>query len=92
MHLTTASALLLLASPVLGSPAVQKYTPASNLDRLSSLMPESALPAPNGLQLKYVVLGIGTQNYTCATADVTSAPGTTGAIGRCLVPSLVTPF
>ena len=80
----TVSALALLASSVNALPAkqTQTYTPASNLDRLAKLMPKSALPAPDGLQLKYVLLGIGTQNYTCATGDENAAPGTTGAKGK----------
>ena len=79
----TVSVLGLLASSVSALPAkkAQTYTPASNLDRLAKLMPKSALPAPDGLQLKYVVLGVGTQNYTCATGDESAAPGTTGATG-----------
>lgn len=87
MHFTlsaTVSALALFASSVNALPAkqIRSYTPASNLDRLAPLMPKSALPAPDGLQLKYVLLGIGTQNYTCATGDENAAPGTTGATGR----------
>lgn len=79
----TVSALALVACSVNALPAKQQtpYTPAPNLDKLAKLMPKSALPAPDGLQLKYVVLGIGTQNYTCATGDENAAPGTTGATG-----------
>ncbi|KAL1597533.1 hypothetical protein SLS59_007230 [Nothophoma quercina] len=75
------SALAFFAFSVNALPAkrTQSYTPASNLDKLAKLMPKSALPAPDGLQLKYVLLGIGTQNYTCATGDENAAPGTTGA-------------
>jgi hypothetical protein len=76
------SALAILASSVNAMPTKQTYTPANNLDNLAKLMPKSALPAPEGLQLKYVVLGIGTQNYTCATGDENAAPGTTGATGK----------
>ena len=80
----TVSALALLAGSANALPAkqTQAYTPASNLDKLAKLMPKSALPTPDGLQLKYVVLGIGTQNYTCATGDQNAAPGTTGATGE----------
>jgi hypothetical protein len=78
----TVSALALLASSVSALPTKQTYTPVSNLDKLVKLMPKSALPAPDGLQLKYVVVGIGTQNYTCASDDENVAPGTTGATGR----------
>ncbi|KAL5117054.1 Aminodeoxychorismate lyase [Pleosporales sp. CAS-2024a] len=56
------------------------YMPATNLNNLAKLMPISALPVPNSqLQLKYVVLGLGTQNYTCTTGNPSVAPGTTGA-------------
>jgi hypothetical protein len=83
MHFTlsaTVAALALLAGSVT---AQQKtYTPAANLDKLAKLMPKSNLPAPDGLQLKYVVLGVGTQNYTCLTDDENAAPGTTGATGK----------
>lgn len=80
----TVSALVLLTGLANALPAkqTQTYTPASNLDKLAKLMPKSALPAPDGLQLKYVVLGIGTQNYTCATGDENAVPGTTGATGK----------
>jgi hypothetical protein len=58
----------------------QTYTPSSDLSQLAKLMPTSALPSPSG-QLKYVVLGIGTQNYTCTSGNPDAAPGTTGALG-----------
>lgn len=67
------------ALPKPGKPTV--YTPASDLSNLAKLMPTSALPVPDG-QLKYVVLGIGTQNYTCTSGDPNAAPGTTGAVGK----------
>lgn len=85
MHFTlsaTLSALALLASSVNAWPTKQTYTPASNVDKLAKYFPKSALPAPDGLTLKYVVLGLGTQNYTCATSDENAAPGTTGATGE----------
>ncbi|KAF2503130.1 hypothetical protein BU16DRAFT_555149 [Lophium mytilinum] len=41
--------------------------------------PDNSLPGPTGLVLKYILLGIGTQNYTCAAPGSTAAPGTTGA-------------
>lgn len=87
----TVSALALIASSVDAIPVkqAQTYTPASNLDRLAKLMPKSALPAPDGVQLKYVLLGIGTQNYTCATGDENAAPGTTGATGNSILTSTV---
>ncbi|KAJ4332839.1 hypothetical protein N0V87_008052 [Didymella glomerata] len=90
MHFTlaaAASALTLLTGPVngLALPGKQVYTPSGNeqnLAKLEALMPKSALPAPEGLQLKYVLLGIGTQNYTCLTGDENAAPGTTGATAQ----------
>ncbi|RAR15474.1 hypothetical protein DDE83_001115 [Stemphylium lycopersici] len=54
------------------------HVPTRPLDRLASMMPHSSLATPAG-QLKYVVLGLGTQNYTCASGDELAAPGTTGA-------------
>jgi hypothetical protein len=54
------------------------YLPAAALDNLAKAMPQSSLVAPTRL-LKYVVLGLGTQNYTCASES--AVPGTTGAIG-----------
>jgi hypothetical protein len=56
------------------------YSPSSDLSKLAKLMPTSALPVPDG-QLKYVVLGIGTQNYTCLSGNPEAVPGTTGAVG-----------
>jgi hypothetical protein len=82
---TVVSTLLLLATSANALPAKptkQFYTPAKNLDKLAKLMPQSALSSPDGLQLKYVLLGIGTQNYTCTTGDENAAPGTTGASGK----------
>ncbi|KAF2817062.1 uncharacterized protein BDZ99DRAFT_374537 [Mytilinidion resinicola] len=42
--------------------------------------PDNSLPPPTGLVLKYVLLGTGTQNYTCTVPGSTAAPGTTGAL------------
>ena len=84
-----ASALIIFTESVSGLalPGKKVYTPSDNvknLAKLQALMPKSALPAPDGLQLKYVLLGIGTQNYTCLTGDHNAAPGTTGATGKLL--------
>lgn len=65
------------------------YVPASKLDNLAKLFPQSALASPENLDLKYVVLGIGTQNYTCASSDDTVVPGTTGAYGKTISDSLI---
>ncbi|KAL2870627.1 DUF3455 domain-containing protein [Aspergillus lucknowensis] len=43
-------------------------------------LPQSTLPTPSeGLSLKFITLGRGTQNYTCATNANTSAPEAAGA-------------
>ena len=59
---------------------VPAHPPVNPLSKLASVMPQSSLATPAG-QLKYVVLGLGTQNYTCASGDELAAPGTTGATG-----------
>jgi hypothetical protein len=55
---------------------------SSKKNSIASLeQPASDLPAPDGLTLKYLALGIGTQNYSCAaTVDSSSAPVAVGAI------------
>ncbi|RMZ67699.1 malate dehydrogenase [Pyrenophora seminiperda CCB06] len=68
-----------LGPPAPPTPREPIYTPAGNLENLSKLFPESDLTSPSDLDLKYVVLGIGTQNYTCANDDAETVPGTTGA-------------
>jgi hypothetical protein len=62
--------------------AGQTYVPASDLRELAKSMPESSLPPPDGLKLKYILLGIGTQNYTCTGQDENAVPGTVGAVGK----------
>ncbi|EON63346.1 hypothetical protein W97_02573 [Coniosporium apollinis CBS 100218] len=42
--------------------------------------PSSLPPPPSGLVLKRVLLGLGTQNYTCATSTTASAPKSNGAL------------
>ncbi|KAH8727435.1 hypothetical protein GQ44DRAFT_611789 [Phaeosphaeriaceae sp. PMI808] len=54
------------------------YAPPHDLSPLAELLPHSALSAPTG-QLKFVVLGIGTQNYTCNSSNESDAPSTSGA-------------
>ncbi|KAF2748355.1 hypothetical protein M011DRAFT_457689 [Sporormia fimetaria CBS 119925] len=58
-----------------------RYT-MPNLKRLQSMMPKSGLAPPTGMNLKFVGLGIGTQNYTCLTNNQTAVPDTTGAIAK----------
>ncbi|CBY01282.1 hypothetical protein IAQ61_003103 [Plenodomus lingam] len=80
---TMTAVLILFAASADALPRPQqsptKYTPVRDLSKLAKYFPKSALPAPDGQQLKYVVLGIGTQNYTCGS-DENAAPGTTGAL------------
>ncbi|KAH8712077.1 hypothetical protein GQ44DRAFT_625756 [Phaeosphaeriaceae sp. PMI808] len=80
---TAVSAIALFSASTNALPWLQAqskaYTPASDLSNLAKLMPTSALPVPDG-ELKYVVLGIGTQNYTCTTGNPSAVPGTTGAV------------
>jgi hypothetical protein len=54
----------------------------TGLSNLSKKTPANTLPAPTGLELKYVLLGVGTQNYTCLTGNATDVPDTTGATGK----------
>lgn len=63
-----------------GKNHVPTRTPTNPVNRLASVMPQSALANPVG-ELKYVALGLGTQNYTCSYDDEHAAPGTTGATG-----------
>ncbi|KAF2258943.1 hypothetical protein CC78DRAFT_89080 [Lojkania enalia] len=71
-----------IAVPTYGKPQPQPHQPGS-LTSLAKKAPKSDLPAPPaGLVLKFVGLGLGTQNYTCLTGDETVAPGTTGALAK----------
>lgn len=83
--LTSIAAISLFTTSTCALPHPSKqpatYTPASDLSKLAKLMPKSSLPAPEG-ELKYVVLGLGTQNYTCTSGNPSAAPGTTGAVGK----------
>ncbi|KAF2732896.1 hypothetical protein EJ04DRAFT_469465 [Polyplosphaeria fusca] len=63
-----------------GPPAPPQPRGPATLSRLASQTPKNTLPPPTGLQLKYVMLGIGTQNYTCTPGNDTAVPGTTGAV------------
>ena len=55
---------------------------AANVSSLVNLIPASTLPCPDGLELKYLLLGIGTQNYTCLSEDEGATPENAGAIGE----------
>ncbi|KAF2753273.1 hypothetical protein EJ05DRAFT_209170 [Pseudovirgaria hyperparasitica] len=62
-----------LSSIVLAAPAKR------DLD--SIVLPESTLPAPaSGLKLKYIILGVGTQNYTCADGAAGTLATAVGAV------------
>lgn len=62
--------------------ALPQWPRGTSLTTLAKKMPSNSLPAPTGLELKYVLLGVGTQNYTCLTGDETVAPDTTGATAK----------
>ncbi|KAF2832430.1 hypothetical protein CC86DRAFT_313452 [Ophiobolus disseminans] len=76
---TVIATVALLTASTCALPHPAAYAPASDLSKLAKLLPASTLPAPDG-KLKYVVLGIGTQNYTCTSGNPDAAPGTTGAV------------
>ncbi|KAF2682944.1 hypothetical protein K458DRAFT_390220 [Lentithecium fluviatile CBS 122367] len=60
-----------------------KYPRATGLDALASKMPQSTLPAPTAdLKLKYVLLGLGTQNYTCTAGNDSAVPFQPGAVAK----------
>ncbi|KAF2138573.1 uncharacterized protein K452DRAFT_301105 [Aplosporella prunicola CBS 121167] len=77
--------------PFIPPPARRSTTPT---------LPSSTLPQPaTGLKLKYIALGIGTQNYTCAssadnTKRTTSTPSSAGALATLydITPLLLTPY
>jgi hypothetical protein len=79
------SGIALFAAPICASSwpgrSQPTYTPAWSLSKLSKLLPTSTLPTPDG-ELKYVLLGVGTQNYTCTSSGPDATPGTTGATGK----------
>src|SRR2546430_2496894 len=68
----------LLATAVT-SVALPKYNKYPSSDCLTLTLPSCALPPPNGTVLKHVALGLGTQNYTCATPQSTAVPAANGA-------------
>lgn len=84
--LSAAATALLFASSAIAMPSWPQYgrpTPrGATLSNLAKQMPKSTLPAPDNLVLKFVGLGLGTQNYTCPGNNATAEPGTTGAVGK----------
>ncbi|KAJ5515051.1 hypothetical protein N7463_004603 [Penicillium fimorum] len=57
---------------------------ASSCDASKIAMPSyaSGMTSPSGLKPRYVALGRGTQNYTCADSTSNSAPVAVGAVAR----------
>ncbi|KAJ5385498.1 hypothetical protein N7517_003409 [Penicillium concentricum] len=57
---------------------------ASSCDASKIAMPSyaSGMTSPSGLKPRYVALGRGTQNYTCADSTSKSAPVAVGAVAR----------
>lgn len=66
--------LLAMATFLLSTSAV----PTVPKPRTALSVPLNGLPAPSGLTLRYVALGLGTQNYTCP--NTTTAPISIGAV------------
>ncbi|KAI9887162.1 MAG: hypothetical protein M1823_000989 [Watsoniomyces obsoletus] len=58
----------------------------NNVDALAAAtLPSSCLPPPSqGLRLKYLSIGHGTQNYTCDLSNPTSKPVAIGAVADLL--------
>ena len=82
-HLNFHAILIVLAN-LTDALSTYGYSSVDNISELVNFMPASTLPSPTdlGLSLKYVLLGIGTQNYTCTSGDENDVPGTTGATGK----------
>ncbi|KAF2087724.1 hypothetical protein K490DRAFT_65566 [Saccharata proteae CBS 121410] len=81
-----------IAASPLGHPSPKHSSGAPDLSSL--VLPSSSLPAPTGLKLKHVALGIGTQNYTCSADASSVSPSTFGALASLydIGPFLVTPL
>ncbi|GAB7350058.1 hypothetical protein MBLNU459_g0728t1 [Dothideomycetes sp. NU459] len=67
--LTTVTLLLATTSAAPTASRGRSSTPA---------IPLNGLPSPSGLTLRYIALGLGTQNYTCP--NTTTAPIANGAL------------
>lgn len=70
---------LIAATPVPTTINLSERATTQQLSALQSQMPTNGLPAPSNMVLKHVALGVGTQNYTCATPGSTAAPTSNGA-------------
>jgi len=77
--LNTLLTLLLLIPLVLTAPTLTSLILNVHITSDSNTVPlTSTLPSPSGLQLRYIALGYGTQNYTCASAS--AVPVSIGAV------------
>ncbi|KAL9054863.1 MAG: hypothetical protein Q9162_003895 [Coniocarpon cinnabarinum] len=66
--------------PDLGSDIMRRLAAIIRGAQANTVPPVSTLPAPDStLALKYIAMGLGTQNYTCATSDESSSPKAVGA-------------
>ncbi|KAF2008151.1 hypothetical protein P154DRAFT_479646 [Amniculicola lignicola CBS 123094] len=81
---TAVVALTAFAPAVAGLPHWPKHKPEPRATPgLKLQLPTSTLAVPGAdLVLKFVGLGVGTQNYTCLTGNATAVPETTGAVAK----------
>lgn len=75
--------VLLAFSSTISAAALPKASLQLEERALTLTLPASGLPAPSG-SLKYIALGLGTQNYTCASTpgSTTAAPVSIGAVAK----------
>jgi hypothetical protein len=75
--------ILLALSSAVSAIALPKSSNIKARTTLTLTLPSSGLPAPTGT-LKYIALGLGTQNYTCAgtPGSTTAAPVSIGALAK----------
>ena len=75
---------LLLAKAAIASPFPRAKFNLGSGDVSKLALPEGGLGLPQpDLELKYVLLGVGTQNYSCSDdGDADAAPAATGAIAE----------
>lgn len=75
--------ILLALSSTISAAALPKSENIKARTALTVALPSSGLPAPTG-SLKYIALGLGTQNYTCANTpgSTAAAPVAIGAIAK----------
>ncbi|KAK5013520.1 hypothetical protein BJ546DRAFT_1027278 [Cryomyces antarcticus] len=79
LNLLTSLGLLLTTTLALPTATPPFHVRAKQSAALS--LPASTLPSPPpGTTLKYIALGLGTQNYTCASPSASSPPMSAGAL------------